>query len=267
MLVFPHAKINIGLQIVKKRTDGYHELNSIFYPVKLYDMLEMIPAQTMEFASSGIEIPGDKNANLILKAYDLIRKDFDISPATIHLYKNIPIGAGLGGGSSDASFTLRMMNNLFHLGLSDAEMMDYVRTLGSDCAFFIQDKPQFAVGKGDEFEDIALDLSAYQLVLVHPPVFISTAEAYKDVQPVASRFDLRTLASYPMKDWKDLVFNDFETGMMKKYPELNAVKSALYECGANYAAMSGSGSTFYGIFAEKPEGLEHHFPGSKISFC
>jgi 4-diphosphocytidyl-2-C-methyl-D-erythritol kinase len=183
MIVFPNAKINIGLNIIARRPDGYHDLETVFYPVKINDVLEVVEADKLSFESSGLDIPGRLEDNLCIKGYHLLKKDHDLPPVKIHLHKNIPIGAGLGGGSADAAFFIKLMNDKFGLGLSLERMEDYARVLGADCAFFIQSKPVFAFEKGDELEPINLDLSAYKIVLVMPDEHVSTAEAYRGVKP------------------------------------------------------------------------------------
>ncbi len=259
MIVFPNAKINIGLNIVAKRADGYHNLETVFYPVKIHDALEVVLSDEMQFTSSGILIPGDAGNNLCLKAYQLIKKDFDLPPVHIHLHKNIPIGAGLGGGSADCGFFIKLINDLCNLNLSPETMKNYARQLGADCAFFIDNKPVFAFDKGDQFENLELDLSAYYLVLVMPPVHVSTAAAYSSVQPKPAETDLKSALKLPFTEWKNLVENDFERSVFQHHPKIRLVKEVLYQSGALYAAMSGSGASVFGIFSKKPDlqELEH----------
>ena len=183
MIEFSNAKINIGLNIISRRPDGYHDLETVFYPIKINDVLEVIESDKLSFESSGLEIPGRLEDNLCIRGYHLLKKDHDVPPVKIHLHKNIPIGAGLGGGSSNAAFFIKLMNANFELGLSPDQMEDYARQLGADCAFFIRNRPVFAFDRGDEFEDIKLDLSAYKIVLVMPDEHVSTAEAYRGVKP------------------------------------------------------------------------------------
>src|SRR5688572_14534594 len=178
MIAFPNAKLNIGLNVTERRPDSFHNLESVFYPVQWCDALEILPAKETKFTSSGIEIPGTIESNLCLKAYQLLKTDFELPPVKIHLHKNIPIGAGLGGGSSDAAFTLKLLNQLFELNIAEDKLEDYARKLGSDCAFFIRNKPVFAHEKGDVFEPIKLDLTGYNCVVVYPNLHITTAEAY-----------------------------------------------------------------------------------------
>lgn len=252
MINFPHAKINLGLNVTSRRPDGYHNIETIFYPIKLNDVLEVIEVGELGFESAGLDIPGRVEDNLCIKGYHLLKKDFDLPPVKIFLYKHIPIGAGLGGGSADAAFFIRLINQKFGLGLSDDQMIAYARQLGADCAFFIKGEPVFAHGKGDEFEDITLDLSQYTIALVMPPVHVSTAEAYRGVRPASAERSLKDLISLPVAEWRSYVKNDFEESVFKNHPEIRGVKAALYEAGALYASMSGSGSSVFGIFSKKP---------------
>ncbi|MEO8885068.1 MAG: 4-(cytidine 5'-diphospho)-2-C-methyl-D-erythritol kinase [Mucilaginibacter sp.] len=253
MILFPNAKINIGLNITERRSDGYHNLETIFYPVKINDALEVITADKLSFESSGLDIPGRMEDNLCIKAYHLLKKDHDIPPVKIHLHKHIPIGAGLGGGSADAAFFIRLMNEKFELGLSIDKMQNYSRVLGADCAFFIENKPVFAFEKGDEFESIKLDLSNFNLVLVMPPVQIYTAEAFRGVKPTLPKDSLYELIYLPLPEWKKYIKNDFEESIFKNNVEIRGVKAALYEAGALYVSMSGSGASVFGIFEKTPD--------------
>lgn len=253
MINFPNAKINIGLNITERRTDGYHNLETIFYPVKITDALEIVEAAELSFESSGLDIPGRMEDNLCVKGYHLLKKDFDIPPVKIHLAKHIPIGAGLGGGSADAAFFIQLMNDKFDLGISIEQQLNYARKLGADCAFFIENKPVFAFDKGDEFETIKLDLSAYQIVLVMPDVHISTAEAYSGVKPAMVKQSLIELIHAPIAEWRQFIKNDFENSVFKNHVEIRGVKAALYEAGALYASMSGSGASVFGIFDKTPD--------------
>ena len=253
MILFPNAKINIGLNITERRTDGYHNLETVFYPVKINDALEVIPADKLSFESSGLEIPGSVEDNLCIRGYHLLKKEHDLPPVKIHLHKNIPIGAGLGGGSADAAFFIKLMNTQFKLGLSVDEMQDHARTLGADCAFFIENKPVFAFEKGDEFEPIRLDLSNYSIVLVMPPVQVSTSEAYRGVRPTMVKDSLMELIQLPIAEWKKCIKNDFEESIFKNNVEIRGVKAALYQSGALYASMSGSGSSVFGIYEKTPD--------------
>jgi 4-diphosphocytidyl-2-C-methyl-D-erythritol kinase len=270
MLSFPNAKINIGLSITEKRPDGFHNLESCFYPVGWSDVLEILPAQKLSFKSTGIEIPGNPETNLCLKAYHLVNQDFKLPPVMIHLHKIVPIGAGLGGGSADCAFTIKTLNDLFELNMSVETMENYARQLGSDCAFFIQNKPKFCFGKGDEFEDINVNLSDKFIVLVNPNIHISTAEAYSGINltptspvdrgvpevlspPLHGRgaggeVSLKEILQKPVNQWVDVIKNDFENHLLPKYPAIANIKNSLYTHGAEYASMTGSGSTVFGIF-------------------
>ncbi|WP_420146844.1 4-(cytidine 5'-diphospho)-2-C-methyl-D-erythritol kinase [Spirosoma sp.] len=248
MIIFPNCKINLGLHITEKRADGFHNLQSCFYPVAWSDILEVIPSDTFAFTSSGLPIPGEQTGNLCIRAYDLLKTDFDLPLAQIHLQKNVPIGAGLGGGSADAAFTLRLLNERFSLGLNNAQLESYARRLGSDCAFFIQNRPLYCIEKGDVFEEIEVDLNGYHIMLVHPNLAISTAEAYAGVRPRQPEVSLYTQLQKSPATWRETVHNDFEDSLFPKYPVLPEIKQQLYQAGAVYASMSGSGSTIYGIF-------------------
>lgn len=263
MVVFPNAKINIGLNIVEKRNDGFHNIESCFYPVGWSDALEILPANTFSFQSDGISIPGDPATNLCTKAYNMLAADYEFEPVNIHLLKAVPIGAGLGGGSSDAAFTIKALNELFGLKISLEKQLDYARRLGSDCAFFIENKPVYCLEKGDRFEEISLTLAGKWIVLVNPELHISTAEAYAGIQPLKSETDLRDILKKPMESWNRVVKNDFETSLFPKYPVLKEIKESLYSEGAKYAAMSGSGSTLFGIFDEE-KGLSGNFDQYKV---
>jgi 4-diphosphocytidyl-2-C-methyl-D-erythritol kinase len=256
MIIFPNAKINIGLHIIERRPDGYHNLETVFYPIKLQDALEIMVADEFSFQSSGINIPGRIEDNLCVKGYQLLKKDFDLSPIKIHLHKHIPIGAGLGGGSADAAFFIKLINQFFKLDLTDEQMMGYARKLGADCAFFIKNSPVYAFDKGDEFEPIKLDLSAYKIILVMPPVHVSTAEAYGGVKPSQVKISLMELIQTPIASCKKSIKNDFEETIFKNHPVIRGVKASLYEAGAIYASMSGSGASVFGIFDKNPD-LSH----------
>ncbi|GAB2597731.1 4-(cytidine 5'-diphospho)-2-C-methyl-D-erythritol kinase [Spirosoma areae] len=248
MLVFPNCKINLGLHITEKRPDGYHNLQSCFYPVGWSDALEIIPSDTFAFGSSGLSIPGTPNSNLCVRAYELLKQDFDLPPVQMHLHKLVPIGAGLGGGSADAAFALKALNNRFSLGLGLPQLENYARLLGSDCAFFVQNRPLYCVEKGDVFSDIAVELSGYFILLVYPNLAISTAEAYAGVIPHHPQTPLIDQLQLPIDRWRENIHNDFEDSLFPNYPVLGQLKQLLYETGAIYASLSGSGSTVYGIF-------------------
>lgn len=259
MVAFPNAKINLGLQIVSKRPDGYHNLFSCFYPVGWSDALEILPAAELKFSTSGLAIPGEAMGNLCLKAYHLLRTDYDLPPVHMHLHKVIPIGAGLGGGSSDGAFTLKLLNDLFALNLGTPQLEAYARRIGSDCAFFVRNQPVFCFEKGDQFEDIAVDLKNYFIVLVNPGIHISTAEAYAGIRPQTPEMDLKSVLLRPLTEWKTQVYNDFEKELALKYPPIAQLKETLYRQGALYASMTGSGSTVYGIFESEMD-LQSRFP-------
>ncbi|WP_162341426.1 4-(cytidine 5'-diphospho)-2-C-methyl-D-erythritol kinase [Cyclobacterium salsum] len=264
MISFPNAKINLGLHILGKRSDGFHEIQSCLYPIPISDALEIIPGTTTEFSCSGIPIPGESTGNLILKAYQLIAADFpEISPITAHLHKCIPIGAGLGGGSSDAAFTLKMLNEIFKLDLDDEKLSEYAGKLGSDCPFFIRDEPQLASGRGELLEKIQVDLAGNWLVLLHPGIHISTQEAYAGVIPGPATKNMVEVLSNPLS-WKSDLLNDFEKSIFANHPEIAAIKSHLYQAGAWYAAMSGSGSAVFGLFDHEPKNLI--FPKNYVCF-
>jgi 4-diphosphocytidyl-2-C-methyl-D-erythritol kinase len=250
MVLFPNAKINIGLNVTEKRNDGFHNIESIFYPViELYDVLEIVKCEELKFTSTGIEIPGSKKDNLCLKAYELLKQDFNISPVHIYLLKVIPIGAGLGGGSADAAFTLKGLNDLFDLQLTDEQLISYAQKLGSDCAFFIKNKPVYAFNKGDEFEDIELDLSTFEIKIEYPNIHIGTAEAYTGIQPKEPVKNIKSLiAVAPIENWKETIKNDFEESIFPNHPEIKELKEKMYKNGAVYASMTGSGSAVYGVF-------------------
>ncbi len=249
MLSFPNCKINIGLYITARRPDGYHNLETVFYPVALTDVLEIVPAGVADIHLHGKGIAGNKQDNLIWKAYELMRSRFPaISTLDIHLLKNIPMGAGMGGGSADGAFMLRMLNDYYKLGLSRQELAAIALELGSDCPFFIYNTPQFATGRGEVMQPATVDLSAYSIQLICPQVHISTAAAFKLLTPKAAPFDLRHLNEMPIEQWVEYISNDFEEPVFVQHPGLANIKQHLYSQGAIYASMSGSGSTLYGIF-------------------
>jgi 4-diphosphocytidyl-2-C-methyl-D-erythritol kinase len=260
MIVFPNAKINIGLNVVSKREDGYHNLETIFYPIKLTDALEVIEAEESGLSISGIEIEGTPENNLILKAYQLLKTDFNLPPLQFHLHKIIPFGAGLGGGSSDAAFTLKALNECYNLGLQLEQLESYAFQIGADCPFFIQNKPTFATGIGNKFHDIELNLSDYEIIILKPNISVSTPEAYSNVIPRNPKFRLPQIIKTPVEDWKNLIVNDFEKSVFTKYPQIAELKQLLYDSGASYSSMSGSGSAVFGIFRHLPTNLENKIP-------
>ena len=268
MITFPHAKINIGLQVTERRPDGYHNLDTVFYPIPIQDALEVIVAEGADYDCrlhiSGIEIAGDPDTNLVVRAYRLLAADYTLPSVDIYLHKHIPTGAGLGGGSADASFMLRLLNEMFALGISTDKLEAYAAQLGADCPFFITGRPVYATGIGNEFHPIDLDLSGWHLVVVKPDVFVSTKEAYSMVRPAKPEVTLDQKIALPLDEWKENISNDFEEGIFALHPELNDIKAKLYALGARYAAMSGSGSALFGLFEQPLADVEEHFPGC---FC
>ena len=244
MVVYPNAKINLGLHIVSKRPDGYHNLETIFFPLDIKDKIEI---EEVSFNLEGLKIDGDVESNLVVKAYRLLQKDFSLPNVKISMQKNIPFGAGLGGGSADASFTLRALNEMFSLGLSDEVLASYASKLGADCPFFIYNRPMLATGIGTELSPIELSLEGYKIEWVKPNVHVSTADAYRHVKPKEPKFSLSELPNIPIEEWKDCLVNDFEESVFAQYPELAEIKQDFYNRGAVYAAMSGSGSTIFAI--------------------
>lgn len=268
MITFPHAKINIGLQVTERRPDGYHNLDTVFYPIPLHDALEIIVAEGADYDCrihlSGVNIEGDPDSNLVVRAYRLLAQDYPLPPVDIYLHKHIPTGAGLGGGSADASFMLRLLNEAFSLGVSTEQLEVYAAQLGADCPFFITGTPVYATGIGNEFHPITLDLSGMYIVVVKPDVFVSTKEAYSMVQPEKPAITLDKKIARPISEWRDTISNDFEKGIFALHPELETIKSKLYELGATYAAMSGSGAALFGLFTSEVDDIEQHFEGC---FC
>lgn len=260
MVTFPPCKINLGLQVIRKRHDGYHDLSTCFYPVPWTDALEVLPSKTISFEISGNNIPGNSSDNLCLKAYYLLQKDFNLPPVSIYLHKVIPSGAGLGGGSSDGAHTLRLLNKIFDLTLDTEKLKRYALQLGSDCPFFIEDKPMMGSGRGEILSEISIDLSGKFFVLVKPDIHVSTTEAYEGVTPVQHVSGIKDiLEKTPIGQWKARLKNDFEDSVFSKYPLIKDVKEKLYREGALYASMSGSGSAVFGIF-ENPVDLKTQFP-------
>jgi 4-diphosphocytidyl-2-C-methyl-D-erythritol kinase len=251
MLSFPNAKINLGLNILRKRADGYHDIESCLYPVTLSDILEIVPSPTFQFESSGLAIAGDGPSNLVIKAYRLLQAEFDLPPVAIYLHKTIPMGAGLGGGSSDGAFALRMLNDLFGLHLTIPQLEQYAAHLGSDCPFFIQNQPALATGTGTTLTPLPLDLSAYDIRFRFPQVHVSTAEAYAGVTPRQPTHSIPDILKRPVTEWQGLLQNDFEASILAKYPSIAHAKQTLHDEGAIYVAMSGSGSAVFGVFGRK----------------
>ena len=256
MIVFPNAKINLGLNIVEKRADGYHNIETVFYPIGLCDVLEVEPSETCtdySFSSSGIPLDGDPEDNLIVKAYHLLRSGYQFPPIDISLVKQIPFGAGLGGGSADAAFMLKSINELFKLKITPSRLEKIAAKLGADCPVFIRNRPVFASGIGNVFNSIDLSLKGYFLLLVKPDIHVSTPEAYSLVVPEKPETSLLELINLPVSKWKNTIKNDFEKSVFARYPAINKIKNDLYEMGAVYASMSGSGSSVFGIFETAPE--------------
>ena len=264
MIVFPNCKINLGLNITGKRADGYHDLETVFFPVFLKDALEIIPNNSsnelMEYSCSGLEISSDSSNNLCVKAWHLLKKDFpELASVKLHLHKAILICAGLGGGSADGACTLQLLNSLFNLHLSTDQLISYALMLGSDCPFFIINKPCFATGRGEILEEIKLNLSTYKIVIVNPGIHINTAIAFSKIKPSAPAKSVKEIIQQPITTWKDELKNDFENAVFEEYQAVAAIKKSFYDNGAVYASMSGSGSTVYGIF-KRSKSLSFNFP-------
>ncbi|CAN5145511.1 4-(cytidine 5'-diphospho)-2-C-methyl-D-erythritol kinase [soil metagenome] len=252
MINFPNCKINLGLSILEKREDNFHNIETVFFPVPFSDVVEIISADKFSFSCSGIET-GRSQDNLCIKAYQLLKKDFPALPEVkMHLHKAIPVGAGLGGGSADAAFTLRLLNEKYALKISNETLMQYALKLGSDCPFFILNQPAFATGRGEQLKKIEIKLSGYFLLLVNPGIHINTGWAFSQVTPSAKINSLSSVISKPIDSWKFELVNDFEVPVFEKYPEIRSIKEKLYADGAVYASMSGTGSTVYGIFKQQP---------------
>ena len=297
MIAFPNAKINIGLNVVAKREDGYHDIETVFYPVLLQDALEIKPMRPLDPAQlrkrieagllvqpddafmpfrllprkkedipccslemTGNEFPFSAADNLVVKAYLLLQQDFDLPSIDIKLYKHIPSSAGLGGGSSDCAFMITLLNRRFNLRMRESMMERYAAKLGADCAFFVSNTPSFATGKGEILNPIGLTLKGYTILLVKPDIAVKTADAYASVTPHRPEISLADAVMRPVGEWKDCVFNDFEPSVFKKYPLLAEIKQKLYDLGAEYAAMTGSGSTIYGIFRTPLDNPADLFP-------
>lgn len=252
MILFPPAKINLGLRILYKRPDGYHELETAMIPIPFCDILEIIPSDTFIFKQTGLPIPGDIDNNLCVKAYQLMKDHFNIPPVMIHLRKIIPMGGGLGGGSSDAAFILTGINTLFNLGLSHSNLEELAGKLGSDCPFFIKNIPQLARGRGEILSNLNIDLKGYFIKIINIGIHVGTKEAYDGVHFSPNPKSIAEIINQPISKWKDELINDFEQTVFALYPQLDEVKQNLYSEGAIYAAMSGSGSTLFGIFKDQP---------------
>ncbi len=266
MIFFPNAKINLGLSVISKRPDGFHNLESVFYPIGWSDILEIKEKRATDpfFAVTGLPVDVDYQENLVYRAFEKIRERGPIPQVAFHLHKQVPYGSGLGGGSSDAAFTLKAMNDLFNLNLSTRELREMAAKLGSDCPFFIDNQPAYVWGKGEQVEAIDLPLDTNHLVVVVPPLHISTARAYQGIQPAKRSPSLKqTLVNTPVEEWPQQVSNDFETTLFRKHPWLGDIKSALYNKGARYASLSGSGSALFGIF-QQPPSIEGLFPKCQV---
>ena len=262
MVAFPPCKINLGLSVLSKRADGYHNLETCFYPLPWHDVLEVIPAETFLFTSTGIVVEGKPEDNLCVRAYRLLKEECEIDTVNIHLHKIIPSGAGLGGGSSDAAYTLRLLNDIFSLNLDSKTLMEYAARLGSDCAFFIQDNPMLGTGRGEILKEIPLSLNDKFFVVVKPDIHVSTADAFANIKPKSSTPGIsEIILNYPVTKWKELLKNDFEESVFKKYPAVKLIKEKLYSLDAVYATMSGSGSAVVGIFDHEVK-LSDQFPGT-----
>lgn len=256
MVIFPNCKINLGLHITHKRDDGYHDLETVFYPLPLHDALEIVSSSEpgVHFSSTGLPINGAVTDNLCVKAYYLLQKDFPQLPGVrMHLQKNIPMGAGLGGGSADGAFTLQLLNRKYQLQLTGEQLMAYALQLGSDCPFFILNTPAHATGRGEVLQPVALNLSAYRFVIVNPGIHISTAWAFSQITPQPPAVAISQVITRPINHWRDALVNDFEAVVIRSHPELGLLKQQLYDAGALYASMSGSGSSFFGIFEKTTE--------------
>ncbi len=255
MIVFPNCKINLGLNVTEKRPDGYHNIETVFYPVNWCDALEILEGNEKPFdiTLTGLSVAGPIEDNIIFKAWKALSSIKQTPPIKVNLHKVLPMGAGLGGGSSDAAFFLKLANQKFNLGLSNPQLSEIAKTLGADCAFFIENTPVYAVDKGDEFSPVKVDLSAYHLIVVHPGINSNTKEAYAGIKPAKPIRSVKDIVeNEPIENWKNLLVNDFEISIFSKYSEVEKLKNSLYEAGAIYACMSGSGSAVFGIFKNKP---------------
>jgi 4-diphosphocytidyl-2-C-methyl-D-erythritol kinase len=252
MILFPPAKVNLGLNILSKRDDGYHEIETCMIPIPFTDILEITESEEFQFLQTGFAIPGNSDSNLCVKAFWLLNQKHDIPNVRIHLRKQIPMGAGLGGGSADASYVLKGLNDLFKLNISISELENLAAKLGSDCPFFIQNKPQIARGRGEVLSEIEIDLKGKYLVLLNPGIHVGTKEAYNGVKPIASSKHIEEILLSPIETWQTELINQFEESIFPKFSLIKELKNSLIELGAIYASMSGSGSSIFGIFNEKP---------------
>ena len=273
MITFPIAKINLGLNVVERRPDGYHNLETVFYPEHIKDALELtamdeqFPSPTdCDLKVTNLQLEGDEQRNLVVRAYQLLKQDYPQIPRVhAHLYKGIPTQAGMGGGSSDCAYTILMLNNMFNLGLTEQQMMDYAARLGADCAFFIKSQPAYAEGIGERLQPVTLDLSDYYIAVVRPDIPVSTKEAFSLIKPAKPQKNCRDIVMQPVDTWRDELKNDFEQSVFALHPEIAAIKQRLYDLGAVYAAMSGSGSAVFGLFTTPIE-IGNHFPDA-FTYC
>lgn len=254
MIKFPKAKINLGLNIIEKRSDGFHNIESIFVPIPVNDILEVVENNDNQtnFTSTGINIPNDGKPNLVERAWKIFNESYGIPTVDIHLHKNIPIGAGLGGGSSDAAYCMLILNELFNLNISKKELLALASKLGADCAFFMNGQLSFAEGIGDKFSDIQVDLSGYYCLISYPNLHVSTPVAYQHVKPAIPTKNIKQIVKQPISTWKAELRNDFENSVFQAHSQIKTLKEEMYSNGAVYASMSGSGSTVFGIFKNKP---------------
>lgn len=267
MICFPNAKINLGLNIVSKRNDGYHNLETIFYPLMIKDALEIIIKDGLHadvLIQSGIVVDGNAEDNLVMKSLRLMRSKYEIPPIEVHLLKGIPFGAGLGGGSADASFMLKLLNDTFGLMIPDDELAGFAVQLGADCPFFIYNRPLFAGGIGDEFENVDISLTGYNFILIKPDIHVATKDAFSQIEPKQPDISLKQIIRHPVAEWRELMINDFEKSVFAKYPEISFIKERLYDLGAVYASMSGSGSSVYALFDTRIENVDSLFPGCYV---
>jgi 4-diphosphocytidyl-2-C-methyl-D-erythritol kinase len=250
MISFPCAKINLGLNIVSKRDDGYHNIETIFYPVRdLTDILEIVESDRFSFTQTGLHVDSATEDNLCVKAYRMLEKEYNLPPVSIYLHKTIPLGAGLGGGSSDASSSLVVLNTIFDLNISNERQKSYAAMLGSDCAFFIDSVPAKASGRGEILEPVDLDISGLHISIISPAgIHVSTGEAYANVMPQTPDLPVSEIIKLPVEQWKDKLRNDFEKSIFPRYPQIAEIKRQMYEQGAVYVSMSGSGAAVFGLF-------------------
>lgn len=271
MITFPCAKVNLGLNVVSRRADGYHNLETVFYPIDLTDRIEIAVAEgrgdggrACTLDAEGMPAGGDAADNLVVRAYNMLAKDYSLPHVHISLCKRIPMQAGMGGGSSDCAYTIRMLNDMFALGIPAERMREYAASLGADCAFFINPRPSYAEGIGDVLHPVAIDLSGYRTVVVKPAIAVSTREAFSRITPEKPAKCCRDIVMQPIETWRGELVNDFEKSIFALYPEIGGIKQRLYDAGAVYAAMSGSGSALFGIFGDVPEDITARFAGCRV---